>query len=141
MNRVLACVLAVVGLLAIACSEDKAQPSSGTGNGAVSSGQGAGEGRLALVRDQRLLARSDSGDERLLLRTPPNTFPTFPVWTPDGKRIAYVQSSIFTGQPNADWGGDIYVVEATGGEPKLVLKHDQPGAQVQGLAWTPDGNS
>lgn len=102
---------------------------------------GGTDERLALVRDQRLLVRNSAGDERLLVRTPPNTFPVFPVWSPDGSQIAYVQSSIFTGQANADWGGDIYVINAAGGDPRLVFKHDQPGANIQGLAWTPQGDS
>jgi Tol biopolymer transport system component len=141
MNRAIGFVLVMVGALTIACSGDKEPPTGSPAAGSNGSTSGAADGRLALVRDQRLMVRDANGEERMLLRTPPNTFPTFPQWTPDGMRIAYVQSTMFTGQANADWGGDIYTVEASGGDPKLVLKHDQPGAQVQGLAWTPDGNN
>lgn len=114
---------------------------AGTAAGAVATRPGVpiAGGRLVLAREQGLLIRNARGDEQRLLRTPSSTFPTFPMWSPDGERIAYVQATVFTGQPNADWGGDIYVVAAGGGEPKLVWKHDQPGAQVQGLTWTPDG--
>jgi Tol biopolymer transport system component len=98
-------------------------------------------GPIVLVRDQRLLIRARDGTERLLLRTPPNTFPSFPVWSPDGTRVAYVQATLFTGQPGADWGSDIYVAEVSSGEPRLVWKHAQAGEQVQGLAWTPDGKA
>ncbi|MFN8557519.1 MAG: hypothetical protein U0531_09295 [Dehalococcoidia bacterium] len=94
---------------------------------------------MIVARDQRLLTRATNGDEQALLRTAANTFPTFPAWSPDGKSIAYAQSTIFTGQGGADWGGDIFIVDAGGGNPRLLWKHDQPGAQVQGLAWTPDG--
>lgn len=98
-------------------------------------------GPIVLVRDQRLLIRARDGTERLLLRTPPNTFPSFPVWSPDGTRVAYVQATLFTGQPGADWGSDIYVAEVSVGNPRLVWKHERAGEQVQGLAWTPDGNA
>src|SRR5436190_15427359 len=84
-----------------------------------------GSGALVLARDNRLLIRDTAGKERVLLQVPPNTFPTFPMWSPDGNQIAYAQATIFTGQPNADWGGDIYLVDATGGSPKLLWKHDQ----------------
>lgn len=98
-------------------------------------------GPIVLVRDQRVLIRTRDGAERLLLRTPPNTFPSFPVWSPDGTRVAYVQATLFTGQPGADWGSDIYVVDANGGTPRLVWKHERAGEQAQGLAWTPDGSA
>jgi Tol biopolymer transport system component len=131
MKRLLTLSLGLLAVLLTACGGDKKADTP-----AGSSGE-----RTVLVRDQRLLVRGGNGEERMLVRTPPNTFPVFPMWSPDGKRVAYVQSSIFTGQPNADWGGDIYVVDAAGGDPTLVLKHDQPGASVQGLAWTPQGDS
>jgi dipeptidyl aminopeptidase/acylaminoacyl peptidase len=54
--------------------------------------------------------------------------------------VAYVQATLFTGQVNADYGGDVYLI-TPGGQPKLLWKHDQQGAQVQGMAWTPDGAS
>ncbi len=98
-------------------------------------------GPIVLVRDQRLLIRARDGTERLLLRTPPNTFPSFPVWSSDGTRVAYVQATLFTGQPGADWGSDIYVAEVNGGGPRLVWKHERAGEQAQGLAWTPDGKA
>src|SRR5947207_1302877 len=77
-------------------------------------------GRLALGRSQRLTVRGASGTEQTLVNTPPGSFPTSPVWSPDGSRIAYVQSVPFTGQSQADWGGDIYIVPAAGGTPQLV---------------------
>ena len=144
MRRVLTLCSALLALLALACSAgsgdktDTSKTSKGAGGAAT---QAASAGRLVLVRDQRLLVRAPNGDEQVLLRTPANTFPTFPMWSPDGARIAYVQATVFTGQANADWGGDVYVVDANGGNPRLVWKHDQPGAQVEGLAWTPDGQA
>jgi Tol biopolymer transport system component len=147
-RRGLLTATALLAALAFACSGGSdSKGSAGTTARSTSAAAGSASqaassaGQLALVRDQRLLVRDAKGDERQIVRSPANTFPTYPMWSPDGKRIAYVQAIVFTGQANADWGGDIYVVDAAGGDPKLVLKHDQPGAQMQGLAWTPDGGS
>lgn len=138
--------IVAVGALMMAASVLACSGGGGTkvfttssGSDRAQAGGARQDGRLALVRDQRLLVRVGNGDERMVFRTPPNTFPAFPVWSPDGKRIAFVQSVLFFGQPNSDWGGDIYLIDAGGGDPQLLLKHDQPGATIQGLAWTPDG--
>jgi tricorn protease len=51
-----------------------------------------------------------------------------PLFSPDGSMVA------FTG--NFDTNEDVYVVPATGGEPRRLTTH--PGTDVA-LAWTPDG--
>lgn len=53
-----------------------------------------------------------------------------PIFSPDGSRIA------FTGR--YDGNTDVYVVAASGGEPKRLTWH--PGDDVA-LGWTPDGRS
>ncbi len=134
--------LALAMLLAACSGSSSSTPSSAQFATAPAGNETASVvGPIVLVRDQRLLIRARDGTERLLLRTPPNTFPSFPVWSPDGTRVAYVQALLFTGQPNADWGSDIYVAEVNGGEPRLVWKHERAGEQAQGLAWTPDGRA
>ncbi len=135
---------ALLALVPVACGgKDKNQgkndtPASGAAAPTVAA---TVEGRMTLPREQRLMIREKSGQERLVLRTPPSTFPAFPQWSPDGSRIAFAQSMVFTGQPGADWGSDIYTVNPDGTDAKLIWKHDQPGAQVQGMAWMPDGKS
>lgn len=52
-----------------------------------------------------------------------------PVFSPDGSKIA------FTG--TYDSNTDVYVVSASGGQPKRLTFH--PGADVA-VGWTPDGN-
>jgi Tol biopolymer transport system component len=96
---------------------------------------------LVIGRSQRLTMRMPNGQEQTLVRTPAGSFPTSPAWSPDGSRIAYVESTPFTGDTTADWGGDIYVLPATGGSPQLVRKHTRPGDEVFGLDWTADGGS
>jgi Tol biopolymer transport system component len=147
MYRKLAIALAVVAALIAACGGGggkQAAQTSGGGEPAPTAAGGAGAATgatMTLVRDQRVMVRAPNGAERMLYRTPPNTFPDYPVWSPDGTRIAYAQTVSFTGQPNTDWGSDIYVIPAEGGKPELIWKHEQPGEQVQGLAWTPDGKA
>ena len=150
MKRVFIVSLLLITTLAIrACSGDDppASPPTGTaaagGGAAATAAPGAVE-PLVLVREQKLMVREDKGDkskERVLLQTPANTFPAFPKWSPDGKQIAFVQSVIFSPTPGADWGGDLYLVDAAGGTPKLLWKHDQTGAQIQDLTWDSSSNS
>jgi hypothetical protein len=45
-------------------------------NATVAPGGATTDARVVLARDQRLLLRDDAGKERLLVQTPPNTFPT-----------------------------------------------------------------
>jgi TolB protein len=51
-------------------------------------------------------------------------------FSPDGRRIAYERFS------NPDSGGDLYIVAATGGHPRLVTR----GVAIGDPAWSPDGN-
>ena len=151
MRRSMSLWASMLVALVLACSNDGGKEAATTAPGAGGAaapaapapGQAGGTSvtgaRMVLVRDQRLFVRGAGGDEQVLLRTPANTYPTFPMWSPSGDRIAFVQATVFTGQPNVDWGGDIYIIDAGGGAPRLVWKHDQAGAQVQGMAWTPDG--
>jgi Tol biopolymer transport system component len=67
-----------------------------------------------------------------------NAVVSFPAWSPNGDRIAFVARSYFTGDPEADWGDDIYVVPADGGRPVLIREHMVRGEQIYGLAWRPD---
>lgn len=143
-RTVMLCSL-LAAALALGCSGGGDRPQAGSapaGTAAAAAAQQAQPGgRLALVHDQVVAVRDANGRERQVARTADNTFPSFPAWSPDGSRIAYVQAAIFTGQVNVDWGGDIYVIDMAGGTPTLLWKHDQPGAQVQGLAWTRDGRA
>jgi Tol biopolymer transport system component len=64
-----------------------------------------------------------------------------PAAAPDGRRVAH---SVFrTGAPGgADPGGaDLFVMDADGSHPRMVLAHDRPGVSLGQPAWTPDGRA
>jgi dipeptidyl aminopeptidase/acylaminoacyl peptidase len=124
--------LALLVAAAAGCSGEHASP---TGAATAS----AGADQVVLVRDQRLLLRDPSGRERELLRTPPDSYPSFPAWSPGGDRIAYVRTAVQGGRPDLDVGDDIAIVTAAGAGDAVAWEHDRPGVHIQGLAWTADG--
>lgn len=73
-------------------------------------------------------SRSD-GSEPLQLTSRP-LFASTPMWSPDGKQIAF--AGILAGQ---QWNS--YVVSAAGGEPRRI---DRIG-ETSSPSWSPDGNS
>jgi dipeptidyl aminopeptidase/acylaminoacyl peptidase len=63
-------------------------------------------------------------------------------WSPNGKSIAYSQSSMGTQESsffdlNADRNSDIYVVASDGGTPKKLTTNVGPDTNPE---WSPDGN-
>ncbi len=63
-------------------------------------------------------------------------------WSPNGKSIAYTQSSMGTQESsffdlNADRNSDIYVVASDGGAPKRLTTNAGPDSNPE---WSPDGN-
>lgn len=59
---------------------------------------------------------------------------TNPVWSPDGKTIAFLSAR------HEDWDiehvNDVYLVDAAGGEPRRLTKG---GGSFEALSWAPDG--
>ena len=97
---------------------------------------------LLVTRDQALYLRDmKSGKETKLLTAPAGQFVTYPTWAPDGRCFLFALDTPFQGNIAANWGSDFYLADADGGNQTLLLKHDQPGAELESPAWTPDGNA
>ncbi len=58
--------------------------------------------------------------------------PMFPVWSPDGKQIAFEMWTLEDGYPNKCKG--IFTISASGGKPKLIVAGD-----AREPTWSPDG--
>jgi dipeptidyl aminopeptidase/acylaminoacyl peptidase len=59
-----------------------------------------------------------------------------PVWAPDGNSLAFVSNR--TAEPDANFNTDIFVVAASGGEPRRITSSEAAEASP---AFTPDGRS
>ena len=135
----------LAGLFA-ACSGGKGGASvAPSGAGSPASGNDSAvpvvTGKL-LETGQSTLDLIQGGHRTTLVKAPsPNSYFTYPSFSPDGQRIGYVLATVPTSAQTQDWGNDIYTAKVDGSDVKLVLKHDQPGALIDSLSWTPDGGS
>jgi len=122
-----------------------AAPSSGCGS-ASSSGAAAGTSGTTPVINGKLVVTGEStldlivaGKRNVIAKAPSvNAYFEYPVFSPDGKQVAYVLALTPTAQ-GQDWGNDIYTSNLDGSDAKLVFKHDKIGTLVDSLSWTPDG--
>ncbi len=97
---------------------------------------------LLITRDNSLFLREmKSGKETKLCSAPEGLFVTYPAWSPDGKQYIYALDSPFIGNVAANWGSDFYLADASGGNRRLLLKHEQPGVELESPSWTPDGKT
>jgi Tol biopolymer transport system component len=95
--------------------------------------------RLLLLEGPALVLQERGGERSELARIDlASGVAAFPAWSPDGASIAFVRRTFFSGDPEADWGDDVFVLPADGGEARLVRAHTEKGEQVFGLAWMPD---
>ncbi|MHB8575758.1 MAG: TolB family protein [Dehalococcoidia bacterium] len=97
---------------------------------------------MLVTRDQSLYLRDmKSGKERKLFTAPGGEFVTYPVWSPDGKQFAFMLDTIFIGNTAANWGSNLYLVDAAGGCPKPLVVRQKPGEEIESPSWTADGKS
>lgn len=97
---------------------------------------------LLLVRDLQLLLRDMStGVEYEIKRRPTaDTYYAFPRWKPDGSQIAYVIAAQ-VGGAGQNVGSDVAVSNVDGSNERIVFTHEKPGTTVEGIDWSPDGQT
>jgi Tol biopolymer transport system component len=135
---VLLSAASLVVLLTSACRSGKSKSGSGAGAGAAQVPVLTGD---LIVTGESTLDLVSKGKRTVIAKAPSATaYYEYPVFSPDGKSIAYVLATTPTGQ-GQDWGNDIYTSNLDGSNAKIVFKHDKPGALIDALSWTPDGQS
>jgi Tol biopolymer transport system component len=155
--------LAAVAALGLGCTDsgaERAATAAGTATSTAASGatltpsasppvpiatvtvqvpEGPPTERLLLLEGPALVLQERGGERSELARIDlASGVAAFPAWSPDGASIAFVRRTFFSGDPEADWGDDVFVLPADGGEARLVRAHTEKGEQVFGLAWMPD---
>src|ERR1700719_390300 len=86
---------------------------------------------VAEVGQEIWLMRADGSDQRKLMSFPEGGF-ALPVWSPDGRWIAYVK---FKGTNSYEFSIELLNLEQ--GTKKVVLS--DPHLEMWGLSWLPDG--
>lgn len=112
-------------------------------SGCLSGGSASRTDRLVFTQNRALVELSLRGHkQQALIPAPADSTLADPAVSPDGKRIAYtllLTPVVIPGQ-NTDLGSDLYVANADGSDPQLIVQHAVRSEQVVSPAWLPDGS-
>ena len=78
--------------------------------------------------------------EAALTHFPKGTYGSFPTLSPDGTQLAY-GNYVVPKDANAIVGSDLYLIDKTGTNARLLLSSGQPGVGYEDPWWTPDGKA
>jgi copper transport protein len=71
----------------------------------------------------------------------PLEFTSSPVWSPDGRQIAFSHYQLESARTAVPPGTDLYLMNADGSGVHMLAAHDVPGAALQTPAWAPDSSA
>jgi Tol biopolymer transport system component len=72
---------------------------------------------------------------------PEQSFPATPAVAPDGKTVAFSVFSFGKGPSDPAYGTDLYLMNADGTEPRVLLAHKEPAETLTDPAWSADGGT
>jgi Tol biopolymer transport system component len=130
-------LMVAVGVVA-GCDGGPGRRAPTTGDGAATEG---GHGLLLTRRQSLVLRDMESGSERVLKPAKEGATYSYPRWSPDGRRIAFVVTTAPGRGATDNWGSAVAVSAPDGAGERIVLKGARPGLRVEGLAWSADGGA
>lgn len=91
--------------------------------------------RIAFMRDGRIWLMGPSGDEQRPLTDTADAWDVAPVWSPDGKWIAFIRYPV---EGYAAGPAELRTIRPAGGRDGVMLRSEAP---IGAVAWSPDGAS
>ena len=99
-------------------------------------------GRLLLARSNELIVRDvATGTEQTIASADGANFLIDPIWSHDGSHVAYAVQLTLDPSVDNDYGSDLYLADADGGNAKLVAKHAATGDFYRFPSFSPDGST
>jgi copper transport protein len=124
-------------------------PGAVGGSTPVATGVPVGAGRLIHAFDGNIWAFDPGTGQgrRMIADLPDDAYAGDPALSPDGNTLAFTVVVVPAPNPSAPPsqrvlpGSDIWLMDADGGNRRLLLTHDRPGVLIEMPYWTPDGKA